>query len=202
MKKGLIIFIRNPVVGKVKTRIAQTMGDDNAMEVYRLLLEHTRSITVEVSCDKFLFYSDRINHSDEWENEIYDKRLQQAGDLGQRMAAAFSELFTEGYQQVLIIGSDCIELTAAGIQEAFELLNQHSAVIGPATDGGYYLLGITRFFPQPFLGKKWGTGTVLQDTLDDFRLAGVNIGRLPVLNDVDEEKDIPAWMIQQLAAKK
>ena len=200
MKSGIIIFIRNTVTGKVKTRIAQSLGDEQALSIYEFLLTHTRAVTSRLSCDKFLYYSDWIQQDDSWKNELFHKRIQQAGDLGERMSAAFSSLFDEGYEQLLIIGSDCIELDESVIKDAFKILGNHEAVIGPSSDGGYYLLGITCHFPQLFSNKKWSSSTVLEDTLKDFKNAGLTVALLPILNDIDEEKDVPGWMMRKIEA--
>ena len=191
MHQALIIFIRNPVSGKVKTRLAKTLGDEKALLIYNYLLAHTHLVTRHLACDKFLYYSDWVEQEDEWENDRYKKRLQHPGNLGERMASAFDELFEEGYQQILIIGSDCIELDETIISKAFEALNDNDAVIGPSSDGGYYLLGMTTYFPELFANKKWGSSSVLTDTLLDLEIANARVGKLITLNDIDEEQDLP-----------
>ena len=201
MHQALIIFIRNPVAGKVKTRLAKTLGDDKALLIYNHLLAHTHQVTRHLDCDKFLYYSDWVEQEDDWENERYKKKLQQPGNLGERMSAAFHELFEEGYQQVLIIGSDCIELYEKLISNAFEALNDNDAVIGPSSDGGYYLLGMTTYFPELFANKKWGSSSVLTDTLMDLEIANARVGKLIILNDIDEEKDLPEFLVQLVADK-
>ena len=112
------------------------------------------------------------------------------------MANAFQELFNEGYQQILIIGSDCVELSDQVISRAFELLRDNKVVIGPSEDGGYYLLGMTNFLPYLFSNKQWGTDAVFQDTLEDLSKASINAAMLEMLNDIDEEKDIPNSLLQ------
>ncbi len=202
MKSGLIIFIRNPVKGKVKTRLAKTMGDEKAFLIYNQLLSHTRHITRDLSCDKFLFYSDHIDLTDRWNNNQYQKRLQTRGDLGERMSTAFRDLFMEGYEKLLIIGSDCMELNEAIINNAFDMLNIHRVIIGPSEDGGYYLLGMTTPLPGIFVNKKWGTPSVFADTVQDLLNAGIMEGRLETLKDIDEEKDIPGSLLQLISNEK
>ncbi|MCW3091541.1 MAG: glycosyltransferase [Ferruginibacter sp.] len=192
MKSGLIIFIRNPVSGKVKTRLAKTIGNEKALTVYNRLLTHTRQVTQYLSCDKFLYYSDTIDENDNWQNELYQKKLQPDGDLGQRMSGAFTQLFEKGYDKLIIIGSDCLELDKSIINKAFEMLSDNEVVIGPSSDGGYYLLGMKSYFPDVFLNKQWSTSTVLKDTLQDLTVAQISVAKLEILNDVDEEKDLPA----------
>ena len=132
-----------------------------------------------------------MEQEDDWENDRYKKKLQHTGNLGERMASAFDELFKEGYQQILIIGSDCIELYEKLISNAFKALNDNDAVIGPSSDGGYYLLGMTTYFPELFANKKWGSSSVLTDTLLDLEIANARVGKLITLNDIDEEQDLP-----------
>ena len=192
MKEGLIIFIRNPVLGKVKTRLAKTVGDEKAFAIYQHLLAYTHQFTCKINGDKFLYYSDVAEQNDIWENELFTKKVQQGGDLGERMGNAFTELFKAGYHKLIIIGSDCIELDKALIEQAFKLLADHKVVIGPSLDGGYYLLGMTEYIPALFTNKQWGTASVLEHTLHDLHTANINLAQLTALNDIDEEADLPA----------
>lgn len=191
---ALIIFIRNPVRGVVKTRLASAIGDDRAFQVYQRLLEYTRSITRSINARKLLFYSDWINISDAWENDAYDKRLQVGTNLGERMRQAYETVFTEfggvPNGKVVIIGSDCMEITATLIDAAFQLLDDHDLVIGPASDGGYYLLGMKRLYPALFESKAWSTETVFKDTIDDAARLGLSHAELPVLSDIDDLDDL------------
>src|SRR5690349_716708 len=98
MKLALIIFVRNPELGKVKTRLAKTIGSEAALSIYKELLQHTLSVVSEVNCDKFIFYSDYINHNDLWEGKAFKKYLQCQGGLGEKMNNAFKEVFNEGYE--------------------------------------------------------------------------------------------------------
>ena len=108
------------------------------------------------------------------------------------MMRAFEDGFAAGYTSICIIGSDCLELTPKIIEEAFLHLKTYDAVIGPAHDGGYYLLGMNKLYPPLFQNKKWGSDTVLSNTLDDFKTLGLDFGELIPLSDVDEERDLPA----------
>ena len=190
MKNALIIFVRNPVLGKVKTRLAQTMGDEEALKVYKALLLKTHETVQEINCDKYIFYHDNIGHNDSWPASIYKKELQVTGTLGEKMTAAARQIFDKGYEKLLIIGSDCYALTAAIIETAFAQLSNVDVVIGPATDGGYYLIGQSRFIPALFALKEWSTPQVLQDTLAICSANSIPVYQLPMLSDVDEEKDI------------
>ncbi len=190
MKNALIIFVRNPVLGKVKTRLAKTMGDENALKVYKALLRKTHETVKGLNCDKYIFYHGSINNNDSWPASIYKKEVQVTGTLGEKMAAASEQIFDKGYEKLLIIGSDCYALTPEIIEEAFIKLSTAEVVIGPATDGGYYLIGQTRFIPALFALEEWSTPQVLQQTIDVCTAHGIPVFKLPMLSDVDEEKDI------------
>ena len=194
MKSALIIFVRNPEAGKVKTRLAKTIGADKALHVYRQLLAHTHDITKELSCEKFVFYVDRITEDDLWENHTYQKRLQRGSGLGDRMLEAFIELFLLRYTKIQVIGSDCLELTKEIIETGFEKLNEKDVVIGPSADGGYYLLGTNQIITDLFYHKEWSTDKVLSDTLKDIERLSLSCFQLPTLRDIDTEED---WLYYQ-----
>ena len=196
MKTGLILFVRNPILGQVKTRLAKTLGNETALRIYRHLLEYTYAITRDLDCDKFVFYADAITQLDLWENDQYHKRLQSGADLGQRMQYAFAALFQMGYEKAIIIGSDCLELTPEIIQKGFLQLEGNDVVIGPSADGGYYLLGMKQVQSVLFQGKTWSTDSVLNDTLADCRRQSLTYSLLPQLNDIDEEKDVPENLLK------
>jgi rSAM/selenodomain-associated transferase 1 len=185
---ALIIFVRNPELGKVKTRLAKTIGNKKALEVYCDLLSHTMSVTKMGDCDKFVFYDNSIEQSDIWANNLFEKRIQFGIDLGAKMQNAFQELFNLGYKNCTIIGSDLFDLEVKHITQAFDKLESNDAVIGPAEDGGYYLLGLKKIIPALFSNKNWGTKTVLEDTLKD--LATFSIDLLEILNDIDTFEDL------------
>lgn len=187
-QKALIIFTRNPELGKVKTRLATTIGDAAALEVYHKLLEHTVDITQALKVDKFVFYSEQIQENDHWDTTIYYKELQKGTNLGERMHHAFELLFKKGYRQIIIVGSDIFELTTKNIQEAFTDLDTANFVVGPALDGGYYLLGMNTLNKSLFKHKKWGTSTVLKATLKN--LANEKVALLATKNDIDTYDDL------------
>ena len=187
----LIIFYRNPKIGKVKTRLAATVGNEKALDVFRKLSLHTKTITENLPYDKIVFYTDSIDLMDMWPNGTYLKALQQGEDLGERMNNAFAGGFQSGYDSICIIGTDCYDLTEAIIREAFDALEKSDAVIGPARDGGYYLLGMKQPCPDVFTNKQWSTNTVFQDTVRVFQLLHLQFTELKVLSDVDTEDDLP-----------
>jgi uncharacterized protein len=188
MAQALIIFVRNPVLGKVKTRLAATMGNEKALAVYKHLLQHTKNITQHLPVTKFVFYADFINHDDVWNG--YEKRTQNGKDLGERMHNSFKELFAEGYKKICIIGSDCYELTQEILTEGFKKLNTVENVIGPATDGGYYLLGMQSPLKNLFTNIIWSSESVFTETKNKILENNYSLYVLQTLTDVDEEKDI------------
>lgn len=186
---ALIIFMKNPQPGKVKTRLAKTIGEGEAFEVYLKLLDHTRNVASDIPVDTHVFYSDFIDDDDEWSDVQYFKHLQRGRDLGERMHHAFAKIFDRGYRKVVIIGSDCFELRAKHIIRAFDIINRFEAVIGPARDGGYYLLGLRRLVSSVFNNKNWSTDSVFEETIKDFQEENIIWQELPVLRDVDTLKD-------------
>ena len=194
MKKALIIFVRKPEKGKVKTRLAATLGEEKALSIYIELLQYTQIIAAATTADKYVFYSDYIQQNDLWSGSGFKKKLQGNYDLGGKMEEAFSILFEEGYAKVVIIGSDCFELSTAIIEQAFKLLEENEVVIGPASDGGYYLLGMKKLWPFIFENKQWSTENVFQQTLNDLQKENIPYGELITLTDVDTEED---WIKQK-----
>jgi rSAM/selenodomain-associated transferase 1 len=183
-----MIFTKNPELGKVKSRLAAQIGKVAALEVYNFMLERCRDMSVGRNADKQVWYTERIEKDDIWDNDLYDKQLQEGSDLGARMSNAFNKSFQEGYDKVLIVGSDIPDLTARDIDKAFGLLDRYDAVVGPAIDGGYYLLGLRAHMPQLFVNKNWGTPSVLADTLAD--LFDVKYALLEQKTDIDYLEDL------------
>lgn len=190
MSDALILFVRKPELGKVKTRIAATEGDKAALAIYKKLLGHTRDITTSLTCTKYVFYAGAIEQDDFWSGD-YHKDLQENAELGQRMQQAFEKTFRKGHHRVCIIGSDCYELTTAHIEEAFEKLSSYDVVLGPAKDGGYYLLGMKGGLKAVFENVQWSTEEVLKQTLEQICRQGYSYTLLEALNDVDTIEDVP-----------
>jgi rSAM/selenodomain-associated transferase 1 len=186
---ALIIFAKNPLHGKVKTRLAATIGADKALSIYKRLLLYTHSITEKIGFHKLVYYSDYIEVNDCWGCN-YQKELQHGNDLGERMLNAFYKVFKSNTNKAIIIGTDCPQLTTTIIEEAFESLKEFDVVIGPAADGGYYLLGMKEPHTQLFSNIQWSTDTVLEATLNLCKQLNLYYLLLPVLNDIDEEKDL------------
>ncbi|MBZ0326766.1 MAG: TIGR04282 family arsenosugar biosynthesis glycosyltransferase [Altibacter sp.] len=187
-KRALLIFTRNPELGRCKTRLAKVIGDENALAVYTVLLKHTAAITRPVDADKFVYYSEKIHTNDIWDDAVFRKKLQRGDDLGARMENAFTEIFASGYNEVVIIGSDMYDLRTPDLQNAFLQLEKHDVVIGPAEDGGYYLLGMKCLEQKVFSNKNWGTNSVLKATLHDLK--NDLVFKLPLRNDIDVYEDL------------
>ena len=191
MNKNLIlVFVRNPELGKVKTRLAKTIGDKDALKIYTILLQHTESVLHKVSSDKVVYYSEEIQSNDLWDNALYQKKLQKGADLGARMQNAFETAFKDTYEKVVIVGSDLFDLNPNHIKEAFTALENHEVVLGPSLDGGYYLLGMKKMHPAVFKNKQWGTDSVLESTLKNLNQQNVKL--LEALNDIDTFEDLKA----------
>lgn len=201
---SLIVFVKNPILGKVKTRVAATAGNEKAVEVYKELLQHTKNVINEwlaqaegtLSKRVYIYYGDYINDNDLWEETHYTKKLQyNSPDLGDRMKMAFEAELTSS-ERVVIVGSDCLALRAAHLSMAFAALDNHEVVIGPADDGGYYLLGMKRLHRSLFENKSWSQPSLLAETIADLTQAsaegngsGSNYFLLETLSDIDTWED-------------
>lgn len=187
-KKILLIFARHPELGKCKTRLAKSVGDHAALEVYKYLLKNTAEITQKINVKRQVWYAEQIRQNDIWDDDLFKKREQIQGDLGQKMKAAFETAFDEGVQKVVIVGTDIQDLSEKVINQAFKELDTNDVVIGPATDGGYYLLGMKKLKPKAFQLKEWSTARVFNQTI--HALKGEKISILEPKNDVDYLEDI------------
>ncbi len=187
---ALVIYVRNPISGQVKTRLAKDIGDERALEIYLQLLQHTLEITRSLSFRKFIYYADEVSDYDLWSVPGYTKRKQNGNDLGKRMYNSFNELFDQGFTRIIIIGSDCLQLKTETLEQAVALLESNAAVLGPASDGGYYLLGLTKFYPDLFINKPWSTNQVCSKTIDDFINLGISYALLEELSDIDTVADL------------
>lgn len=189
--QALLLFIKNPIKGKVKTRLAAELGEDNALAIYNRLLEHTRSLAKSLKgVDKYLFYSDFIDEKDDWPASDFNKMLQpQVDDLGERMKVAFREVADIQSGKFVIIGSDCAQLSSRDIEAAFAALDEVDVVFGPAVDGGYYLCGMKDMVKDIFALKAWSTSTVLEESMALCREQGLQVKLLRKLSDIDFAED-------------
>jgi len=164
-KTAIIIFIKNPDLGRVKKRLAKTLGDEKALDIYKEMLEHTQTITKALSVDKYLFYDRAKDINDSWPNDIYNKEVQTTAYMSTRISNAFKKIFTKGYEHVVIVGSDCLELDERMIRLAFRQLEHFDTVVGPTKDGGFYLFGTNTFNSELFKVHSWGTPALASDII-------------------------------------
>lgn len=188
MDSALLIFIKNAQKGKVKTRLAKTVGDEKALQIYKALLAHTRNVAQKVNASRFLFYSNFIDNQDDWSGTKFVKKVQEGNDLGERMSNAFKMIF-ESHEKIIIIGSDCASLEPSILESALQQLEKYPFVIGPAEDGGYYLLGMRNYAPSIFQNIEWSTGAVFSKTVKKIEQLGATYFLLPMLSDIDQEED-------------
>ncbi|MBC8318188.1 MAG: TIGR04282 family arsenosugar biosynthesis glycosyltransferase [Desulfobulbaceae bacterium] len=194
IKEAIIIFTRFPLPGQAKTRLVPYLGAKKAAELQRSMTEHTlaqardmqqmRDVCIEV-------------HYDGGTRELIQKWLgkvslhkQQNGDLGTRLAAALSTGFQSGYTKILITGTDCPSLTSSLMIQSLDDLNQRDLIIGPATDGGFYLLGLKKSAPQLFVDVPWGTSKVYEKTVSNAQKLNLSLYNLPTLSDIDRPEDL------------
>jgi len=186
-KQLLIVFVKNAKLGKVKTRLAKSIGDEAALEVYKKLISITEKATNDVTIDKHIFYSDFIDDN-QWRNT--QKFVQKGNDIGERMSHAFKNGFDLGYEHIVLIGSDLPDISTAIINQSFNTLNDNPFVFGPAQDGGYYLIGMSKYQPQIFINKTWSQSNLLNETLTELDNDKQSYTLLKTLNDIDTYEDL------------
>lgn len=189
--KLLILFVKNLIPGQVKTRLAKDIGIFGAIDVYQYLVEHCHDVVEELEgIDKCIYYSQYVEMEDIWDAGDYQMNIQKGEGLGERMKNAFEKSFTQKYEKVVIMGTDCVEINDSHINEAFESLETNEVVLGPASDGGYYLIGMTRLLPELFEQKDYSHENVLNEALSEIAKKDVNFHLLPQLNDIDTFEDL------------
>lgn len=187
-KRLLIVFVKNAVLGTAKTRLAATIGDEKAFEVYKHLMHITEQATLGVeNCTIHIYFSSEKDPT-RWSN--HTQFVQQGNDLGERMSDAFRRGFELGFEQIVGIGSDLPDLTAEIIEKGLKELESNDAVFGPAEDGGYYLIGMRRMIDCIFESKPWSTEDLLEITVGELISKGYSVGLLETLNDLDTEEDL------------
>ncbi len=188
MKSLLLIFAKNPDLGKVKTRLAESIGEQKALEIYQILLNHTFEIASSINADKKVLFTQRLEKLALFKKYEFGQDIQIGKDLGDRMGNAIKIGFEKGYQKIVIIGSDLFDLQTTDLEKAFEALESFDACIGPAEDGGYYLLGLSFWDESLFQEKAWGTNQVLAQTLKN--VSSKNVLLLDEKNDIDTVDDL------------
>ena len=218
IKKRLIIFTRYPVPGKTKTRLIPALGEQGAADLHSRMAEYTLLNLLTLGWDQSLeigiYYSggDRAlmqnwldpiissfseNHSHSRINPIF-YHAQMGEDLGKRMQGAFEDGFKNKIEKMIIIGTDCPDLSPHLIEETFWALNSQDVVLGPARDGGYYLIGLSQSFPMLFNHIDWGSDRVLAQTKKIIEQEKLSVYDLPVLTDVDRPDDLYIWQSKKV----
>jgi len=186
---GIIVFIKNPRLGHVKTRLAKDVGNEKALEIYLKLTAHTHRVLSAVQyVNRYVYYSEFVDDTDDWSTDSFIKRIQSNGDLGDKIEHAFTEVFKQN-EKVIIIGSDCAQLSANHIQQAIDALDDNNVVIGPSLDGGYYLLGMDSNFQFLFEGIEWSTASVFETTKNKALAQGLSVAEIEKLSDIDYIED-------------
>jgi rSAM/selenodomain-associated transferase 1 len=186
---GLIVFVKNAIEGRVKTRLAKTIGQGQALSVYLYMQNHLAQWLMDVPFEVYIFYSSYIPaEPDIWSLSCYKKKVQEGKDLGERMNIAFNQVLPF-HQNVLLIGSDIAGLNLNILNEGFEQLNRNDLVIGPAQDGGYYAIGMKKSNPFIFENMTWSHDKVLGQTIEKINQIGLTFHLLPELSDVDTYED-------------
>lgn len=194
---AIILFLKYPVKGKVKTRLAKSIGDEKAVRLYKKLAENVlESISNLTNSYKYIFYSEKEEKDliRNWIKEKYFFAAQNGEDLGERMKNAFNLVFSHGAKNVIIIGSDIPDLSKEIIDEAIDKLDENDIVIGPSPDGGYYLLGMKK--DSPFLFDKiiYSTSSVLDETIEKIKENKLTYHILQTLEDIDTEDELKEWL--------
>lgn len=191
-KNGILIAVltRNPRPGSVKTRLAASVGPEAAMQLYISLREHTAIITHACQAQCAVFYSEEIPVEDCFLDGGAMAFLQKGEDFGARMHHTFTTGFSLGFRHVVLIGTDCPDIDTGIINCAFDALDRHDAVLGPARDGGFYLIGLKREQPELFTGRTWSHEGVLQETVGILEKTGSSYALLPELQDIDTFEDL------------
>ena len=199
-EKLLMVFVKYPAPGSVKQRLAQHLGNERAAEIYKKI---AATIVQKVTPARSGDYIVTICFSPQEDEKLVKKWLnkneyfspQEGSDLGERMSNAFLQAFAAGYTKALLIGSDCPDISRTIVNRGFVLLDTQDIVLGPALDGGYYLIGLRRHEPELFTNIEWGTERVLQQTLDTITAAGVTVALLPQLRDIDRIEDLSHYSL-------
>lgn len=198
---GIIIFLRAPRKGRVKTRLATALGDDTVLKLYTAFVSDVIAAAVETDLPVRLFFD-----PDDAETEIRDHfqtslplHPQKGADLGEKMANAFLDIFDWGFDRAILIGTDCPQITPHLLTTAMGELEKSAMVLGPSLDGGYYLIGFNgeSFRNAMFQGMKWGTETVFTETLKQAERHGLSVGLSARLRDIDTAEDLTAYYRSQ-----
>ncbi len=188
----LIVFTRYPEPGKTKTRLIPALGEVGAAKLQRQMTEYTLSLVEAIPrlSTEVRFAGGDKQLMRDWLGSELMYQEQGEGELGVRMARSLSSAFQSHATQVIIIGTDCPSLNAEILTTAFHQLQQHDLVLGPALDGGYYLIGLQQFIPELFININWGTDQVLAQTVKIAQYLDLSVFYLSKLADIDRPEDL------------
>ncbi|GAA3636373.1 TIGR04282 family arsenosugar biosynthesis glycosyltransferase [Flavivirga jejuensis] len=188
-KELVIVFVKNIKLGKVKTRLAKTIGNQGAFDVYSELVQVTEDATQNLQADKRIYFSDAVVDT-KWQDQY--KTVQEGENLGERMKNAFLKGFEDGYERIVLIGSDLPDISSEHIEKGLKALENNEVVFGPAIDGGYYLVGMTKMYHAIFDDKPWSESHLLEVTLKELDQENIVYTLLEALNDIDTFEDLLA----------
>jgi uncharacterized protein len=197
-KQRLIIFTRYPEPGKTKTRLIPVLGSVGAANLQRQMTEHTilqvKQLQKAIDISVEIWFSDGdLQLMQKWLGSDLVYQPQGEGDLGLRMARSLLQAFQSGAEKAIIIGTDCPGLNAEILATAFDKLRTFDLVLGPALDGGYYLIGLRQLIPELFANIEWGTANVFQKTVEIAQKVNLSYVNLVSLADVDRPEDLCIW---------
>jgi len=187
-KSAIIFFVCNPEPGKVKPAIASQMGETAAVDIYKKLRQHTKTITQTITGDVFVFCSENNIVNDLWNEPPFFKRTQQGHDVASRLINAFETVFARGYKKVAYVCTDCLDMDKKTLADAFKYLDQYDVVIGPSEEGRIYLLAVNSFTPALFKNINWTHG-LTQQLQKAAELQQLSVRILPTLAEVETAED-------------
>lgn len=190
MENGLIIFVNNLEKGKIKPQLADEIGEEKLLDVYRYLLKYTAEIATTCHCNRFVFYSSYIHIADSFDDHCFTKFLQEGESFRERVKNAFEKVFDLGIKKACIIQSDCSDLTPDVLDDAFRQLDQYDIVLGPTLQGDNYMVGMKKLYPQLFSGANEETDYVLKDIAESAQKMQLKYFTLPQLNTIITLEDL------------
>jgi len=194
---AIIVFIRYPTPGRVKTRLARSAGDDLAARIYKTCSDHLFSEVTRAAGDvhRFAFYAGENDRARirAWVPDKFTCLPQVGEGLGEKMTHALNHVFEIGYQRAVLVGSDVPDISCRMIEEALKALDVYDIVLGPSRDGGFYLVGSNCLHPALFDSVSWSSENVFKQTVRNVDRIGLSLHKLPTLRDIDTEQDLRSW---------
>ncbi len=196
---AVIVFLKAPEKGRIKTRLSKVLDESFVIELYKGFIRDTLLVLPSIA-DKFIYFlpSEKKDEVISWLGNGYQYAVQTGQDLGEKMSNAFKDGFSKGYDRLVLIGTDIPEISKSHLHQAFDALETKDAVIGPASDGGYYLIGFNKesFSEKIFHGIHWSTTNVFGETLKAMVEMNLQYEQVLELNDVDTPEDLNALVLR------